>query len=102
MEKELTPLEAFVRLEQSSKRYKGRKEDLDIIFTSIKQNQDLKERIVLNKASFEIDKMQYEKQLKALEIIKNLPIEERLMLLNAIYTYTKSEEKYDLVKGELL
>jgi len=29
-------LEAFVRLEQNSKRYKGRKEDLDTIFTTLK------------------------------------------------------------------
>ena len=44
---------------------------------------------------------QLEKQLKALEIIKNLPQDEKQVLLNAIYTYTKNEEEYDLVKEEL-
>lgn len=29
-------LEALIRLEHSSKRYKGRKEDLDMIFTALK------------------------------------------------------------------
>lgn len=51
---------------------------------------------------FEFDFDSIEKPLKALEIIKNLPQEEKEMLLNAIYTYTLSEEKYDLVKEELL
>lgn len=30
-------LEAFVRLEQNSKRYKGRKQDLDIVFATLKK-----------------------------------------------------------------
>ena len=38
------------------------------------------------------------KALKALEIIKNLPREEKEILLNAIYAHTKSEEKYNLLK----
>lgn len=32
-------LEAFARLEQSSKRYKGRKKDLDTIFTALKEKE---------------------------------------------------------------
>lgn len=43
-----------------------------------------------------------EKSLKALEIIKELPNEEKQVLLNAVYTYTKNEEKYDLLKEVLL
>ena len=43
-----------------------------------------------------------EKELKALEIIKSLPQEEKEILLNAIYTHTKSEEEYDLLKEVLL
>ena len=35
-----------------------------------KENKTLKERIILNKASFNMAKQQYEKQLKAFEIIK--------------------------------
>ena len=31
-------LEAFVRLELNSKRYKGRKQDLDIVFDALKAN----------------------------------------------------------------
>ena len=42
------------------------------------------------------------KNHKALEIIKKLPKEEKQVLLNAVYTYTKSEEKYDLLKEVLL
>ena len=42
------------------------------------------------------------KKLKALEIIKNLPQEEKEMLINAVYTYTKNEEEYELLKEVLL
>ena len=45
---------------------------------------------------------QLEKELKALEIIKSLPQEEKEILLNAIYTHTKSEDNYDLLKEVLL
>ena len=38
-----------------------------------------------------------EKELKALEIIKELPKEEKQTLLNTIYTCTKDDEKYDLL-----
>ena len=34
-------LEAFVRIERSSKRYKGRKEDLDTIFATLKNYEEL-------------------------------------------------------------
>ena len=41
------------------------------------------------------------KQLKALELIKKLPKEEKQTLLNAIYTYTKDDEKYELLEEVL-
>ena len=51
---------------------------------------------------FEFDFDSIEKPLKALEIIKNnLSQEEKQVLLNAVYTYTKSEEEYDLLKDVL-
>ena len=46
--------------------------------------------------------IEIEKSLKALEIIKKLPKEEKQVLLNIVYTYTKSEEEYDLLKKVLL
>ena len=42
-----------------------------------------------------------EKELKTLEIIKKLPKEEKQVLLNAVYTYTKNEEEYDLLEEVL-
>ena len=100
-------LEALKDLREDAKHHldhhiKYLNERLDIIETALKENKELKERIILNKASFEMGKKQYEKQLKALEIIKSLPQEEKQILLNAIYTYTKSEKKYNLLKGVLL
>lgn len=46
--------------------------------------------------------IEIEKSLKALEIIKKLPKEEKQVLLNIVYTYTKNEEEYDLLKEVLL
>lgn len=42
-----------------------------------------------------------EKELKALDIIRNLPQEEKQILLNAIYTYTKNEKVFELLKEVL-
>ena len=41
-------------------------------------------------------------KLQALHIIKKLPKEEKQVLLNMVYTHTKSEEEYDLLKEVLL
>lgn len=43
-----------------------------------------------------------ETALKALEVIKKLPEEEKQVLLNAIYTCTKNEDEYNLLKEILL
>ena len=55
--------ESFIRLEHNSKRYKGRKEDLDIIFT------ELKEREKYRKRCLELEEQNF-KQDEILRIIK--------------------------------
>ena len=66
--------------------------------TALKENKTLKERIILNKASFNMAKQQYKKKLQALKIIKEKKwlVEE---ILNAFYP---SENKYDLLIEVLL
>ena len=81
-------LEAFVRLEHSSKRYKGRKEDLDIVFTALKDYEKLEKPKTIfidngrrmgktQKLLDDLAKRQpiiwyvdTEKKLKALEVVK--------------------------------
>ena len=46
-------LEAFVRLEQNSKRYKGRKQDLDIVFAALKEKEQQDSLIRVLKEVFE-------------------------------------------------
>ena len=63
-------LESLIRLEHSSKRYKGRKEDLDTIFTALKENEKLKEcyeNELKNVSYYNNLALKYK---KALEIIK--------------------------------
>ena len=63
-------LESLIRLEHSSKRYKGRKEDLDTIFTALKENGKLKEcykNELKNSAYYNNLALKYK---KALEIFK--------------------------------
>lgn len=76
-------------------------EYLDIIEQALKEYEmEHTLRIRLENINYELcrEKERSEKKLKALEIIKELPNEDKQVLLNAIYTYTKSEEKYDLLK----
>ena len=59
-------LEAFIRLDHNTKRYKGRKEDLDIVFNTIKTYEmEHTLRIRLENIIWE-----NAKKLKALQIIK--------------------------------
>ena len=110
MSKELTPLDV---LHQAKKPFEGsyllNREQYKAIEKALKDY----EKILTAKKCFKetiykisdlplLQTMEDEvKSLKALDIIKNLPQEEKQILLNAIYNYTKSEEKYDLVKGIL-
>ena len=67
-------LEAFVRLEQNSKRYKGRKQDLDIVFATLKEKENIEKTIneLFSENGKVITTIDIKKQLKALEIIKEL------------------------------
>lgn len=105
----LTPLEAFDKIlgglcgeemyvvkeihivETALERLK----ELDSFYTLT--NHDGKFYVVIDKVEFN----RMLKQLKVLQIIENLPQEEKQVLLNAVYTYTKSEEEYDLLKEML-
>lgn len=71
--------------------------------TSLKAVVSLRTRLVKKgiKDQFLEELISIENSLKALEVIKKLPNEEKQVLLNAVYTYTKSEEKYDLLKEVL-
>ena len=66
-------LEAFLRIEKSSKRYKGRKDDLDAVFTAIRNCETERSlRINLENINYELvrEKEKNQRKLKALEIIK--------------------------------
>ena len=127
MSKELTPLEALERIksdleyitrldyvdpivrgevrEELYKIYHRELPELDLIEIALKDYRLLKQDYEMIKEEYNLMIRYYAKdikpKLKALEIIKELPQEEKEMLLNAIYTYTLSEEKYDLVKETL-
>ena len=73
-----------------------KEECCNIIETALK---DYERRLALAKEYQDINNVA--KRLKALEIIKKLPEEEKQILLNLVYTYTKSEEEYDLLKEVL-
>lgn len=87
----------------------GGVEQYKIIETALKEKEQtdmLLEQFGLSNIQNFIDNLKIvareQKSLKALEIIKKLPQEEKQVLLNAVYTYTKSEEKYNLLKEVLL
>lgn len=65
-------LEAFVRLEQNSKRYKGRKQDLDIVFATLKEKENIEKTIneLFSENGKVITTIDIKKKLKALKIIK--------------------------------
>lgn len=97
MSKELTPLQA---LEHFRNQQIGVNVYADEYSDIIEQALKKLEKIETTTHSVLRDDIS--KKLKALEIIKNLPNEDKQVLLNAIYSYTKSEEKYDLLKEVLL
>lgn len=86
-------LEAFIRIKHSSKRYKGRKEDLDTIFTTLKNYEELTSKPVIlygraqgytqklidyickNYKEVKITNLEDEKKVKASEIIKRKGID---------------------------
>ena len=127
MNKELTPLEALADIkdvlscegafdsaceercnivETALKEYKLMKQTKIIVVDKEISDDDLEklinQRVLVNNLEQSEIKLLFDeetqKKFKAFEIIKSLPQEERQILLNAIYTYTKSEEEYDLLK----
>lgn len=67
-------LQSFLRIEKSSKRYKGRKDDLDAVFTAIRNCETERSlRINLEKINYGLvrEKEENQNKLKALEIIKD-------------------------------
>ena len=98
MYKELTPLEALERLRNTllaEGYWQDVLRDVAIIETALKDYENLKADFI------SMRDFKY-KQLDAIEIIKKLPKEEKQVLLNNVYTHTKSEEEYDLLKEVLL
>ena len=105
MSEKLTPLEALERLTNYKCSCMSEKiECKEIVETALKDYDLMKKLFEGQKHNLsclmeENRKMKQDRQ--AVKIIKELPKEEKQILLNAIYTYTKSEEKYDLLE-ELL
>lgn len=106
-----TPLQALEDIREClyGDVYAGVEKKLDIIETALKRLEELDSAYTLTnhngKFYVVIDKTEFNrmlKQLKVLQIIGNLPQEEKQVLLNAVYTYTKSEEKYNLLEEVLL
>lgn len=96
-------LEAFVRLEHNTKRYKGRKEDLDTIFQELKEYEKKKNHAI------EVVEEFFNKELKALEIIKEKRVNigdfirtRNVEQYNDYLAYNDNEkltqEEYDLLK----
>lgn len=118
MSKELSPSDAFIRIEHSSKRYKGRKEDLDTIFTALKDYEmEHTLRIRLENINYELvrEKQKNDKELKALEIIKEKQVDVYILLkTKSLDEYNEwyvgiqddfiplTQEEYDLLKEILL
>ena len=111
MTKELTPLEALEKIVDTYC-IDNMDEEISIIETALKENKTLKERIILNKASFNMAKQQYEKKLKALETLKNeLGFDKQSFFVevdeegNKKYYFEGREidkDKFDLLKEVLL
>ena len=84
-------LQSFPRIEKSSKRYKGRKDDLDAVFTAIRNCETERSlRIRLENANYELvrEKEENQKKLKAFEIIKEKNVNvAALMFWNTTYKY---------------
>ena len=113
-------LEAFVRLEQNSKRYKGRKQDLDIVFAALKEKENIEKTIneLFSDNGKVITTIDIKKKLKALEIIKeNLVVscdesenDKSCLVIGfkvdkdkmAIIYHTFDKEKIDLLKEVLV
>ena len=104
-------LEAFVRLEQNSKRYKGRKQDLDIVFAALKEKENIEKTIneLFSDNGKVITTIEIKKKLKALSTIKEvLPIEEEDFFYDKeTVTYffigrKVSKEQFDFLKEVLL
>ena len=90
----MTSLEAFVRLEQSSKRYKGRKEDLDSIFQSLKTLEIIKEKgLSLLHKSLIISSKNYKEYRQEFQLVKSREFKNE---------YFYSQQEYDLLKEVLL
>ena len=110
MKNELTPLQALERLRPKTtyEPYYTRNERrycCDIIETALKDYEmEHTLRVRLENINYELvrEKQENEKKLKALEIIKKLPEEEKQIILNAVYTYASSEEEYNLLLKEIL
>lgn len=122
MYKELTPLKALKELKKRYGKNFSIQDDnrVKIIEIALKDYQELLQRpcvlvgrtnghtkalidvISRNYKEIKITNIDNEKKVKALEIIKTLPQEEKQILLNTIYSYTKSEEEYELLKEILL
>ena len=105
MSKELTPLEALEELRHRITNFNGKfhnyNELMGTIETALKDYKTLKREYDFGVEHYNELLNKYNKEHKALEIIGNLPQEEKQVLLNAVYTYTKSEEEYDLLKEML-
>ena len=107
-------LEAFVRLEQSSKRYKGRKEDLDTIFTALKRLEKIEDTrciILSGRASGKTSNLKVIAKLQAFEIIKEKKV--NLEYLKCCETYEQykticsywneiTKKEFDLLKEVLV
>ena len=120
MSKELEALEYLIENKRKHWLDNDRSDEcLTIIENALKENKTLKERIILNKASFNMAKQQYEKQLKALEFIKclfqgrcklyeqtdGMPIAQYVLEFNVNdlhYVFRLHKEEFDLLKEVLL
>lgn len=108
-------IEAFIRLDHNTKRYKGRKEDLDIVFSALKDYEmEHTLRIRLEDINYELvrETQITEWKLKALAIIKEKSVDVQLLkdIKNVpnynwcVHTKDRAltEEEFKLLKEVLL